>query len=181
MVEYLNGWTKHIAQMVAVSITPSYRRRNRKSAWQSYLLAIIHIVRGKAELGPTRGCWSFTLLSSPGCSGSKSCPTLRPMDCSTPGFPVLHHVLEFAQIHIPWVSDAIHLILCCLLLLPSTFPSIRVFSNKLAVRIRWPQYWCFSISFPNDYSGSISFRIDWFDLLAVQGTDSQESSPAPQL
>ena len=82
MVEYLNGWTKHIPQMLAVSITPSYRWRNRKSAWQSYLLAIIHIVRGKAgtptQACPTRGCWSFTLLSSPGCSGAKSYPTLRP-------------------------------------------------------------------------------------------------------
>ena len=66
-----------------------------------------------------------------------------------------------------------HLILCHpLLLLPSIFPSIRVFSNELALRIRWPKYWRFSfiISLSNEYSGLISFRIDWFDLLAVQGT-----------
>ena len=66
-----------------------------------------------------------------------------------------------------------HLILCCpLLLLPSVFPSIRVFSNESAFRIRWPKYWSFSfnISPSNEYSGLISFRIDWFDLLAVQGT-----------
>ena len=74
-----------------------------------------------------------------------------------------------------------HLILCHpLLLLPSIFPNVRVFSNKLALCIRWPKYWSFSfsISGSNEYSGLISFRIDWFDLLAVQGT--QESSPAPQ-
>ena len=64
-----------------------------------------------------------------------------------------------------------HLILCCLLLfLPSVFPSIRVFSNKLVLCIRWPNYWSFSISPPNEYSGLISCRIDWLDLLAFQGT-----------
>jgi len=74
-----------------------------------------------------------------------------------------------------------HLILChSLLLLPSIFPSIRVFSNESVLYIRWPKYWSFSFSISpsNEYSGLISFRIDWFDLLAVQGT--QEFSPAPQ-
>ena len=75
------------------------------------------------------------------------------------------------------VMPSNHLVLCCpLLLLPSIFPSIRVFSNEFALRIRWPKYWSFSISLSNDYSGMISFRIDWFDLLAVQ-----ESSPTLQL
>ena len=87
-----------------------------------------------------------------------------------------------ARIHVHWISDAAnHLILCCpLLLLPSIFSSIRVFSDESAVHIRWPKYWnfCFSISPSNEYSGLISFKIDWFDLLAVQGT--LESSPAPQ-
>ena len=70
-----------------------------------------------------------------------------------------------------WVMPSNHLVLCCpLLLLPSIFPSIRVFSNELALSIRWPKYWNFSISPPTEYSGLISFRIDWFDLLAVQGT-----------
>ena len=76
-----------------------------------------------------------------------------------------------------------HLILCCpLLLLPSIFPSIRVFSNESVFHIRWPKYWSFSfnISSSSEYSGLISFRMDWLDLLAVQGTDSQESSPTPQ-
>ena len=110
------------------------------------------------------------------CLITQSCPTLwDPMDCSTPGFPVLHHLLEFAQIHVHWVSDAIqpsHLIFCHPLLLPSIFPSIRVFSNESVLRIRWQKYWnfSFSISPSNEYSGLISFRIDWLDLLAVQGT-----------
>ena len=74
-----------------------------------------------------------------------------------------------------------HLNLCCpLLLLPSIFPSIRVFSNESVPRIRWPKYWSFSFSIipSNDYSELISFRMDWFDLLPAQGT--QESSPTPQ-
>ena len=71
------------------------------------------------------------------------------------------------------VMPSNHIILCCpFLLLPSIFPSIRVFSNEPALRIRWPKYWSFSfsISSSHEYSGLISFRIDWFDLLAVQGT-----------
>ena len=92
------------------------------------------------------------------------------MDCSTPGFPVHHQLLEFAQTHILWVSDVSnHLILCRpLLLLPLIFPRISVFSNGSALCIRWPKYWSFSPC--NEYSGLISFRIDWLDLLAVQGT-----------
>ena len=110
------------------------------------------------------------------CSVAQSCPTLYdPMDCSTPGFPVLHHLPELAQTHAYWVSDAIqpsHLLSPLLLLLPSIYPSIRVFSNESALHIRWPKYWSFSFSISpsNEYSGLISFRIDWFDLLAVQGT-----------
>ena len=69
------------------------------------------------------------------------------------------------------VMPSNHLILCCpLLLLPSVFPSIRVFSSESALCIRWPEYWSFSISPANEYSGLISFKMDWFDLLAVQGT-----------
>ena len=94
------------------------------------------------------------------------------MDCKIPGFPVFHYLLEFAQTHVHWVDDAIqpsHLLLP-LLLLPSVFPSIKVFSNESALHIRWPKYWSFSISPSNEYSGLISFRSDWFDLPAVQGT-----------
>ena len=94
------------------------------------------------------------------------------MDCSTPCFPVLHHLLEFTQtLFIESVMPSNHLVLCHpLLLLPSIFPSIRVCSNESALPIRWPKYWSFSISPSNGYSGLSSFRIDWFDLLAVQGT-----------
>ena len=91
-----------------------------------------------------------------------------------PGFPVLQNLLERAQTHsTESVMPSKYLVLCRpLLLLPSIFPSIRVFSNELAFHIRWPKYWSFSftISSSNEYSGLISSRIDWFDLLAVQGT-----------
>ena len=109
------------------------------------------------------------------CLVAKLCLTLYdPMNCSMPGFPVLHCLPEFAQTHVCWVSDAIqpsHPLLP-LLLLPSIFPSIRVFSSEPALCIMWPEYWnfSFSISPSNEYSGLISFRIDWFDLLAVQRT-----------
>ena len=104
-----------------------------------------------------------------------SCPTLcDPMDCSTPSFPVHHQSQSLLKLmSIKLVMPSHHLILCYpLLLLPSIFPSIRVFSNESVLRIRWPKYWNFSysISSSNEYSGLISFRMDWFDLLAVQGT-----------
>ena len=81
---------------------------------------------------------------------------------------------DFTSLHfmsIESVMPSNHLILCLLLLLlPSIFPSIRAFSSELALHIRWPKYWSFSISPSNDYSQLISFEVDWFDLLAVQGT-----------
>ena len=96
------------------------------------------------------------------------------MKCRMSGFPVLHHLPELAQLmSMELVMPSNHLILCCPLLFPpSIFPSIRVFSNELALHIRWPNYWSFSFSInpSNKYSGLISFKIDWFDLLAVQGT-----------
>ena len=97
------------------------------------------------------------------------------MDCSMLDFPVLHYVPQFVQTPVCWVITVMpssHLILCCLLLLPSVFPNIRVFSSELAFCIWWPKYWSFSISInpSNEYSELISFRIDWFDLLADQGT-----------
>ena len=93
------------------------------------------------------------------------------MDCSTSGFTISQSLLKLMSIES--VTPSNHLILCHpLLLLPSIFPSIRVFSNVSALRIRWPKYWRFSfrISPSNEYSGLNSFRIDWFDLLAVQDT-----------
>ena len=102
------------------------------------------------------------------------------MDCSMPGFSVLHYLLEFTQIHVYWVGDAIqpsH----PLRLLPSICPSIRVFSNELVLLIRWPKYWSFSFSISpsNEYSGPIFFRMGWLDLLAVQET--LKTYPVPQL
>ena len=97
-------------------------------------------------------------------SVAQSCPTLcEPMDCSTPGLPVHHPLLELTQTHVHQaVMPSNHLILCCpLLFLPSIFPSIRVFSNESVLHIRWPKYWSFSFSITpsNEYSGLISFRI----------------------
>ena len=106
----------------------------------------------------------------------QSCLTLcDPIDCSTPGLPVSHQTprvhSNFMSIELVMPSN--HFILCCpLLLLPSIFPSIRVFSNESAVHISWPKYWSFSFSISpsSEYSELISFRIDWLDLLAVQET-----------
>ena len=111
------------------------------------------------------------------CSVTKSCLTLcDPMDYSMPGFPVLHYLLEFAQIHGHWVDDAIqpsHP-------LSSPFsPALNIFQHQglfqrvgSSFRIRWPKCWSFSFSInpSSEYPGLISFRIDWFDLFAVQGT-----------
>ena len=124
--------------------------------WHSFLQAVV-VHCSVSELG-------LTLCDS--------------MDCSTPGFPVLYHLPEFAQTHVHWVRDAI-LPSHPLLLLLSIFPGIRVFSNELTLRIRWPKYWSFSVSLSNEYSGLISFRIGGFDLFAVQGT-LKCLSPTPQ-
>ena len=108
-------------------------------------------------------------------SVAQSCPTLcEPMNCSTPALPVHHHLPEFTQTHVHRVSDAIQ---------PSrplsspfppapSLPSIRVFSNESALHMRWPKYWSFSFSISpsKEHPGLISFRMDWLDLLAVQGT-----------
>ena len=104
------------------------------------------------------------------------------MDCSTPGFPVVHHLPELAQTHVHWVRYAIQPSHPLWSPSPpaSIFPSIRVFSDESVLHIRWPKYWSssFSISPSNDYLGLISFRMDWLDRFAVQGT--LESSPTPQ-
>ena len=104
------------------------------------------------------------------------------MKRSTPGLPVHHQLLESTQTHvIEAVMPSNNLILCYpLLLLPSIFPSIRVFSNESALHIGWPKYWSFSfnISPSNEHPGLICFRMNWLDLLAVQG--ALKSSPTPQ-
>ena len=106
-------------------------------------------------------------------SVAQSCPTLcNPMDCSTPGLHVHHQLPEFTQaMYIESVMPSSHLILCRPLLL-IIFPSIRVFSNESVLCIRWPKNWSFSFSISpsSEYSGLISFRIEWLDFLSVQGT-----------
>ena len=98
-----------------------------------------------------------------------------PMDCSTPGLPIHHQFSELAHTHVHWVSDAIQPSISSsrsLLLPPSIFPSIRVSSNESVLPIRWPKHWSFSFSISpsSEYSGLISFRMDWLYLRAVQGT-----------
>ena len=122
---------------------------------------------------------TWTRISSVQFSSSVTSDSLQPHGRSTPGFPVHHQLPELAQTHVHWVGDAIQP--SYPVLPPSPLPSIlsciRVFSNESALHIRWPKYWSFSfsISLSNEYSEWISFRIDWFDLLAVQA-----SSPASQ-
>ena len=108
-------------------------------------------------------------------SVSQSCLTLfDPMNRSTPGLPVHHQLPEFTQTHVRRVGYAIQPShpLSPLLLLPPIPPSIRVFSNESTLHMRWPKYWSFSLSISpsNEHSGLISFRMDWLDVLAVQGT-----------
>ena len=98
----------------------------------------------------------------------------NPIDCSIPGFPVHHQTPELAQGHVHRVVDPSNQLILCrpILLLSAIPPSIRVFSNESTLHIKWPKYWSFSFSISpsNEHSGLISFRIDWLDLLAVQGT-----------
>ena len=110
-------------------------------------------------------------------SVTRLCPTLcNPMNCSTPGLPVHHQLPEFTQLSIESVMPSGHLNLCCpFLLKPPIPPSIRVFSNESTLHMRWPKYWNFSFSISpsnehSEHSGLVSFRMDWLDLLAVQGT-----------
>ena len=117
--------------------------------------------------------WSRS-FSAPACSVQSLSHVwlCDPMDCSMPGLPVYSQSL-LKLVSIESVMPSNHLILCHpLLLLPSIFPSVRVFSNESILHIRWPKYWSFSFSISpsNEYPGLISFRMDWLDLLAVQGT-----------
>ena len=122
-------------------------------------------------------------------SVAQLCPTLcDPMDCSTPGFPIHHQLPEFIQTHVHQVSDAIQPSHFChpLLLPPSIFPSIRVFSNESVLCI-WSKYWSFSFSISphNESSGLISFKTNWFDLLyleykrAISKPNAQDLRPCP--
>ena len=121
---------------------------------------------------------------------AQSCPTLcNPRDCSMPGFLVHHQLPEFTQIHVHWVGDAIHLILCQpLFLLPSIFPSIRVFSNESPLRIRWPKYWSFRFNISPSNAFRTELNVEAETPILYDGLigspcsprDSQQSSPTPQ-
>ena len=147
-----------------------------RGAWRATVPGVAQSrTRLKRHSGHTHTGYSLALHPVQCSSAALSCQTLcDPMDRSTPGYPVHHQLLELTQTHVHTsVMPSNHLILCCpLLLLPSIFPSIRVFSNELILRIRWPQYWSFSFSIipSNEYSGLISFRMDWLESLAVQET-----------
>ena len=114
-------------------------------------------------------------------SVAQLCPTLcDSVHCTLPGFSVLYHLLELSQTHVHWVGNAIQPF-CPLSSpsLPSIFTSIRVFPSELALCIRWPKSWSFSLNISpyNEYSGLLSFSIDWFDLLALQGTLKNHLQP----
>ena len=116
----------------------------------------------------------FSISSIQFISVTQSCPTLCDlMDCSTPGFPVHHQLPELTQTYVHKGGHAIQYLILChpLLLPPSIFPSIRVFSNEPVLRIRWPKYWSFSFNISpfNEYSGLISFRMDWWIFLKSKG------------
>ena len=140
--------------------------------WIVFFLFLIH--RRKSE-NYTQSCAGSRLRKWFSSVQLLSCPTLCDhVNHSTPGLPVHHQLPEFTQTHVHRVSDAIQpsLPLSSLLLLPPIPPSIRVFSNESTFRMSWPKYWSFSFSISpfNEHPGLISFRMDWLDLLVVQGT-----------
>ena len=146
---------------------------------QAKILGWVSMLSSKGSSQPRNQTWVFWtgrwILCCCCCSVAQLCPTLcNPLDCNTTGFPVFHHLPEFAQTHIHWVGNAIQPSQPLSSPSPpaSIFSCIRVFPNELVVCIRWPKYWSisFSISPSNEYSELTSFRIDWFDFLAVQGT-----------
>ena len=121
--------------------------------------------------------WELGIFLLQFSSVAQSCPTLcDSMNCSTPGLPVHHQLPEFTQTHVHPIKSVMpssHLILCCpLFLLPPIPSSTRVFSSESILHMRWPKYWSFSFSIisSKEHPGLISFRMDWLDLLEVQGT-----------
>ena len=145
-------------------------QREHKVNLSLFLCNVTYPVDAKKMVKDSSQCVLFTCCRS---AAQLYLTLCNPMVCSTPGFSVLHCLLEFAQTHVHWVSDAIQP--SHSLLSPSPAFNLsqhRVFSNELALPIRWPEYWSFSFSISpsNEYSGLTSFRIDWLDFLAAQGT-----------
>ena len=140
-------------------------------AWPKAFRMLASVFLNQTWIYWSDSCDSLVQFSSV----TQSCPTLcDPMNCSTPGRPVHHQLPEFTQTHIHWLDDAIQPSHPCrpLLVLSPIPPSIRVFSNESTLRMSWPKYWSFSFRIipSKEIPGLISFRIDWLDLLAVQGT-----------
>ena len=164
-------------QTLATIIDTHYFTAKLLHCWTALIKPPVKSTGSKIRRPDFPSCFSFCSVQFS--SVTQSCPTLcDTIDCSTEGLPV-HHQLKLMSIESAMPSN--HLILCRpLLLLPSIFPSIRVFSNQSVLRSRWPNYWHFSfnISPSNAYSGLISFKMDWVDLLAVQGT--LKSPPTPK-
>ena len=147
------------------------KQDNGESDSKVFFLPRLLMYPGIRDISFANFSWDSVQFSSV----AQLCLTLcDPMDCSTPGFPVHHNSQSLLKLmSIESLMPSSHLILCHpLLLLPSIFPIIRVFSNESVLHIRWPKYWSFSFSISpsNECSGLISFRMDWLDLLAVQGT-----------
>ena len=138
---------------------------------QKYIWLYFQLLTGRTVL---RAFWESSSCINIISSVAQLCPTLcNPMNCSTPGFPVLTNSWSLLKLmSIALVMPSNHILCHPLFLLPSIFPRIRVFLNESVLCIRWPKYqsFSFSISPSNEYSGLISFKIHWFDLLVVQGT-----------
>ena len=172
----------HFIHTTDLNFDPSHFKCLRAICWSWFLSPTLCITGlDRTHSSDESYFWSY-LQNSPETqfsSVAQLCPTLcDPMDCSMPGFPAITNSQSLLKLmSIESVMPSNHLIICHPILLPpSVFPTIRVSSNESALRIRWPKYWSFSFSIrpSNEYLGLISFRMDWFDLLAVQGT--QESS-----
>ena len=131
--------------------------------------AVFHGLLDSTSLGYIAFCYCCCCRHCCGCSGAKSYPNLcEPMKCSMPGFSVPHHLPEFTQIRVHWIGDAIQL---SHPLMPSSPSAINLSQHEgLSQWVIWPKYWSFSISPSSEHPGLISFRMDWLDLLAVQGT-----------
>ena len=155
--------------LVRLLMTGRNQARNPSRTVRSLLFTSCRLQHQHQTLSSVSSAWtSGVLLFS--CQVMSDSATLRTAACQAPlSFTISQSLPKLISIQSVMPSN--HLILCCpLVLLPSIFPIIRIFSNELSLRIRWPKYWSFSISPSNKYLGLVSFRMDWFDLLTVQGT-----------